>query len=67
MTTIVVCEKCKRVEEFHAAQSAGWLMAQRLDKPEGYLIIRCPEHVSSYARRKAAGSLVQNTGKMEKK
>ena len=49
--TNVVCGKCGKVEETDKA--AGWLIAQRVDKPEGYLIIRCPEHITDHARRQA--------------
>lgn len=53
MNTNIVCSKCGKVEEIHKARAAGWLIAQRVDKPEGYLVIRCPEHITDYARRQA--------------
>ncbi len=53
MITNVVCSKCGKVEKFDKARAEGWLVAQRLDKPEGHLIIRCPEHITDYARRQA--------------
>ncbi len=53
MITNVVCGKCGKVEEIDKAKAAGWLIAPRVDKPEGYLIIRCKDHVTDYARRQA--------------
>jgi hypothetical protein len=50
---IVVCGKCGRTEEYSSAVNSDWLIAQRQDKPEGHLIIRCPEHITDYARRLA--------------
>jgi hypothetical protein len=53
METLIVCGKCGKPEEYSKAQGGGWLIAQRVDKPEGYLIIRCPEHITDHARRQA--------------
>lgn len=52
-TTMVVCGKCGKNEEHDKAKAQGWLIAQRVDQPEGYLIIRCPDHTTDYARRLA--------------
>lgn len=52
-TSFVICCKCGRVEEFCRAVEQGWLIAQRQDKPVGYLIIRCSDHVTDYACRQA--------------
>ena len=46
-TTYHVCGKCGKP----AADTDGWLIAQRVGKSEGWLIIRCPECVTDYARR----------------
>jgi hypothetical protein len=51
--TSVICAKCGRVEEIGKAQAEGWLVAQRVGKPEGRLIVRCPEDITDYARRQA--------------
>jgi hypothetical protein len=51
--TRIVCSKCGRSEEFGAALTSGWLYHQRADAPEGYMVIRCPEHISEHARRLA--------------
>ena len=51
--TNVICGKCGKVEEIGKGQAEGWLIASRIDKPEGYLIIRCPEHITDHARRQA--------------
>lgn len=51
--TNVVCSKCGKPADFSKAQAAGWLIAQRIDEPEGYLIIRCPEHITDHARKLA--------------
>jgi hypothetical protein len=51
--TIVICSKCGRPEEYAKAVIDGWLIAQRKGEPEGYLIIRCPEHTTDHARRLA--------------
>jgi hypothetical protein len=51
--TVAVCGKCGKSSEYGKAQKEGWLIAQRTDKPEGYLIIRCPEHITDHARRQA--------------
>lgn len=53
MNTLIVCGKCGKPEEHSKAQGGDWLIAQRVDKPEGYLIIRCPEHITDHARRQA--------------
>jgi len=50
-TTYVVCSKCGKTEEYYKAKAGGWLIAQRINKPAGHLIIRCPEHITNYARR----------------
>ena len=51
--TILVCDKCGRHMEYYEAIKQGWLVAQRKDKPQGHLIIRCPEHITKYALRVA--------------
>lgn len=53
MNTRAVCGKCGKSEEYYDALADGWLIAQRIDKPEGYYIIRCPEHITDHARRQA--------------
>lgn len=54
MTTItyVICSKCGRYEELSKARKAGWLIEQRLGRP-GFMVIRCSDHVTNYARRQA--------------
>jgi hypothetical protein len=51
--TRIVCSKCGRSEEFSAALASGWLYRQRAGEPEGYMVIRCPAHISEHARRLA--------------
>ena len=51
--TRIVCSKCGKSEEFGAALASGWLYRQRAGEPEGYLVIRCPAHISEHARRLA--------------
>jgi DNA-directed RNA polymerase subunit RPC12/RpoP len=51
--TLIVCSKCGKPIEFEKAKSEGWLVAQRIEQPEGYLIIRCPEHITDHARKLA--------------
>jgi len=51
-TTFVVCSKCGKSAEYANAKATGWLIASREGKP-GYMIIRCPEHVTDHARRQA--------------
>ena len=51
--TLVVCSKCGKPNEFEKAKSEGWLVAQRIGQPEGYLIIRCSEHITDHARKLA--------------
>ena len=51
--TRIVCSKCGKSEEFGAALASGWLYHQRADAPEGYMVIRCPAHISEHARRLA--------------
>lgn len=53
MDTLYVCNKCGRTEELSEAQRAGWLIHQRIDAPQGNLIIRCTEHVTGHALRLA--------------
>jgi len=52
--TIVICSKCGTQSEYGAAIASGWLIEQRKDKPEGSLVIRCPDHITEYARSEAA-------------
>jgi len=52
--TIVICSKCDTRSEYGAAIASGWLIEQRKDKPEGSLVIRCPDHITEYARSEAA-------------
>ena len=47
--TLVVCSKCGRYAEYHEALNAGWLIATRVGHP-GHMVIRCPDHVTAYAR-----------------
>jgi hypothetical protein len=49
--TTYVCGKCGKPAT--ATQADGWLIAQRVGKPEGWLIIRCAEHITDHARRLA--------------
>ena len=49
----VHCDKCGRVIEYDRAMNAGWLVAQRVDKTTWYLVVRCPKHITDYARRLA--------------
>lgn len=51
--TFLVCSKCGRSEEYDQAIKAGWLNHQMKDAPEGYLVIRCPKHITSHALRQA--------------
>jgi hypothetical protein len=60
--TRIVCSKCGKSEEFGAALASGWLYHQRAGEPEGYLVIRCPAHISEHARR-LAGLPQQNRSK----
>lgn len=49
--TNIVCGKCGKTVEYD--QAAGWLIHQRINQPEGHLIIRCPEHITGHALRLA--------------
>jgi hypothetical protein len=49
--TIHICGKCGRPATLTEAHAQGWLIAQREGQPEGWLIIRCAEHATDYARR----------------
>ena len=51
--TFVVCSKCGKTAEYGQAQRTGWLIEQRINAPQGHLIIRCPDHITEYARRQA--------------
>lgn len=58
----LVCGKCGCTEERTSALKAGWLEAQRQDAQAGYLIIRCPAHITGHALR-LAGLPQQKTSK----
>lgn len=60
-TTIAVCAKCGRTQEWNQAKAAGWLIASIPDT-DGHMIIRCPEHITGHALRKA-GLPQQSTSK----
>ena len=51
--TLLVCSKCGKAEEFSKAIAQGWLHAQRKNAPDGYLVVRCPEHITKHALRLA--------------
>ncbi len=62
--TLLVCSKCGRTAEVTGPNHpAGWLVHQRKNQPAGYLIIRCPEHVTGHAL-KVAG-LPQDVSKFQ--
>jgi thiaminase len=53
-TTRIVCTKCGRSEDLDQALADGWLYATMVAKAnQGYMVIRCPEHITDYARRQA--------------
>lgn len=52
MKTIVVCSKCGKTAEIDEAKKNGWLIAERKGK-QGYMIIRCDEHITDHARKQA--------------
>jgi len=62
MNTMVVCSKCGAASEYHTARDAGWLISPRKDKA-GWMVIRCPRHVTRYARRLAG---LRNASKQKK-
>jgi len=51
--SLLVCDKCGMTAEITDAVRTDWLKAQRNDKPQGFLIIRCPNCINEYARRLA--------------
>jgi len=51
--TFVVCSKCGKTAEYGQAQYTGWLIQQQINAPQGHLIIRCPDCITTYARRQA--------------
>ena len=53
MTTLLVCNRCGRSEEFSQAIANGWLNYQMKNAPESYLVIRCPDHITGHALRLA--------------
>jgi hypothetical protein len=67
MTTNVICSKCGKVAEHDQAKREGWLISRRAGAPEGYLVIRCPEHVTEHARRQAGLSQRIHTGKIARR
>lgn len=51
--TLYVCGKCGRTaDELHVRD---WLIASRTDtaeaRAEGWMVIRCPQHITAYSRR----------------
>ncbi len=49
MTTYFVCSKCGVTTSDPSAP--GWLIGSKRGSIEGDMIIRCPDHVTTYARR----------------
>lgn len=51
--TLYVCGKCGRTADDRHVRD--WLVAKRVDtaeaRVEGWMVIRCPEHITAYARR----------------
>lgn len=55
----IKCATCARSEIIDVAGDEGWLMRQRVGKAQGWLIIRCPEHITDYSLRQAGISREQ--------
>lgn len=47
--TLYVCGKCGRTADDQHVRD--WLIAPRVDSAEGWMVIRCPQHITEYARR----------------
>ena len=66
MNTIYVCDKCGKTSEqwetlddwLIASTSTGWPQANRT----GEMVIRCPQHITEYAIRKAGGHIREGVG-----
>jgi DNA-directed RNA polymerase subunit RPC12/RpoP len=53
---VYVCGKCGRTADTDHVR--GWLIGRSKnaeDQANGILVIRCPQHISGYALRKAEG------------
>ena len=53
VNTYLVCDKCKRTEEYEIAFKSGWLKEQRVGAQNGHLVIRCTDCITGYALRLA--------------
>lgn len=51
-TTIFVCSKCGKKASWEDAKRKGWLIAPHR-KTEGQMVIRCPRHITEYAKKMA--------------
>jgi hypothetical protein len=43
------CHKCGQPAPDDAANRSAWLIAQRKGAPDGYMIVRCPDHITKHA------------------
>jgi hypothetical protein len=43
------CHKCGAPAPDDAANRSAWLIAQRKGAPDGYMIVRCPDHITKHA------------------
>jgi hypothetical protein len=43
------CHKCGQPAPDDAANRSAWLIAQRKGAPDGYMVVRCPDHITKHA------------------
>lgn len=43
------CHKCGRPTPDDEASRSEWLIAQRKGAPDGYMVVRCPDHITKHA------------------
>jgi DNA-directed RNA polymerase subunit RPC12/RpoP len=62
METRYVCSKCGDVCE---GNQDDWLIANVPNSTAGEMVIRCPQHITEYAIRKAGGQVRQGVGHVD--
>ena len=63
MKTIFVCNKCGETTAMWENVD-DWLIAPVPNSPSGEMVIRCPEHITEYAIRKAGGHMSAGKGQV---
>lgn len=61
--TYYVCSVCgAKATPYEAGEQGDWLVASVPGSKSGEMVIRCPDHITRYAIRKAGGHIESGKG-----